>query len=560
MAEVFTRKFIQQNGDPVVGGVFRLVNLTNPLDPPCELYEIVSADPEEKGQYYSSLGNTGTQTALDHGVYRIEKWNGAAWVAFGGPGSAEATIEPGRAGRIDGTGTVLIDKILADEVRVSMFVNDNTRSNSHINEALTWAAANGIGRVYVGAYDGAATWSGSSQITIPDGLTLDLGGASLETSANAPLILFSGSGCVKDGILKAATGQRVATTGEEKVMFQDVDFVRPGFTVPTAAASNNSQTPVLFVGCSNVVVAPAGAGTDEQRLNIWVGCTSVKETTGTTADHTSSANVTATELAKLLKNTTTALGSAPSVTPPFSDNSKFAEAVKQMWFSKVPSLESRVGTLESSSMYAVFEWYGSRGPTNPNGDPSKVAITNVDPTGFSVYQSSVVNLERKAYIYGFGARKRICINVAGTIKFDYTGNSSGDQLAWSAEVDFSDMQSAIASVYSGIPSVFSKVYDSQIAKLANAGVRYRDSAGMSYNAVSFTDDAYKWLNYPLNLVSQDNKLKFYDHISMNTYPNAGSMIIQFYANIDMPLVENLDHSVKDNSAYASPIGLATETK
>ena len=104
------------------------------------------------------------------------------------------------------------------------------------------------------------------------------------------------------------------------------------------------------------------------------------------------------------------------------------------------------------------------------------------------------------------------------------------------------------------------MYDSQIAKLANAGVRYRDSAGMSYNAVSFTDDAYKWLNYPLNLVSQDNKLKFYDHISMNTYPNAGSMIIQFYANIDMPLVENLDHSVEGNSAYASSIGLATETK
>lgn len=122
------------------------------------------------------------------------------------------------------------------------------------------------------------------------------------------------------------------------------------------------------------------------------------------------------------------------------------------------------------------------------------------------------------------------------------------------------MQSAIASVYSGIPSVFSKVYDSQISKLANAGVRYRDSAGMSYDAVSFTNDAYKWLNYPLSLVSQDNKLKFYDRISMNTYPNSGSMIIQFYANIDMPLVENLDHSVEDNSAYASPIGLATETK
>ena len=144
MGEVFTRKFIELDGDPVVGASLRLVSLTWPSSVPCDLYEIVTADPEEQGCYYSSSGLTGTQTELDPGVYRIEIYNGSSWVPFSGVGGSEVTISPGRTLRPDGTGSYLRFIVENDQLRVTSLMGDDVGLTlSDVQAALTAASTAG---------------------------------------------------------------------------------------------------------------------------------------------------------------------------------------------------------------------------------------------------------------------------------------------------------------------------------------------------------------------------------------------------------------------------------
>lgn len=544
MGEVFTRKFIELDGDPVVGASLRLVSLTWPVAVPCDLYEIVSADPEEQGCYYSSAGLTGTQTELDPGVYRIEIYNGSNWVPFSGVGGSEVTISPGRTLRADGSGSYLRFIVENDQLRVTSLMGDDVGlALSNVQDALAAASTAGLKKVIVGKYRQVAVWQGSGQITIPDGVTLDLGGAEIRSLLNAPVIEFAGAGTVCNGIVSIGGTARAATTVANKLaVFENVAFVRSGQVAPTAASSTNTETPVSFIGCTNVTLAPVTPGA-VVRKQVASGCSSVYEV-GSAIDvaQVANANATGAEIGSLVRTAVAALGAAPSVTPPFAGTAEAAEALKQMWFSKIPGLESALASIGGS--YEQWSWQGSKGPTHPNGDPGSVTISFARATisGTPV----AVNCERKAAVYGQGIHQRLRVSVAGTISFTLLNTSGGPTFDCTIGVEMADFFSALQSEFpntfdlfqnSGLShnvdfymvgfvrSVLGSVLKAKTEQVNGASFPYCSTTGPgSRMSITFRDDQTTWGGVvPKNL------------------------IYQFGIEMDIPFIQNIAFDERDSS-------------
>lgn len=462
MGEVFTRKFIELDGDPVVGASLRLVSLTWPVAVPCDLFEIVSTDPEEQGCYYSSAGLTGTQTELDPGVYRIDIYNGSNWVPFSGVGGSEVTISPGRTLRADASGSFLRFIVENDQLRVTSLMGDDVGlALSDVQAALTAASTAGLKKVVVGKYRHVAVWQGSGYLTIPDGLTLDLCGAEIRSLLNAPVLEFSGAGTVCNGTVAIAGGTRAANTlAGNLVVFENIRFVRSGQAAPTAASSTNAETPVSFIGCTNVTLAPPVVGAVVRKQSA-VGCNGVYEVgNATDVAQVANANATGAEVGAFVQTALDDIGSAPSVTPPFAGTAEAAEAVKQMWFDKIPSLEADVAALASSG-YEQFSWQGGHYPALPNGDLGSGAYT-ITPTNVVVVSSSLINVERKLVVYGAGINKRIRVSVAMTLSAVMRRSNSAIPIGAAEIAISSEMGDAMAAVqveYPGAINIFDEIAD-----------------------------------------------------------------------------------------------------
>ena len=479
MGEVFTRKFVELDGDPVVGASLRLYPVSWNAAPPIDLFEIVSTDPEEQGTYYSSAGLTGTPTVLDAGVYRIEQYNGSAWVPFGGLGGSEATISPGRTRRADNTGDYLRFIVENDQLRVtSLMGDDEMLALSHVQDALLSAATAGLKKVIVGKYRHVAVWQGSGYLTIPDGLTLDLCGAEVRSLLNAPVIEFAGAGTVCNGTVAIAGGTRAANTlAGNLAVFENVRFVRSGQAAPTAASSTNAETPVSFVGCTNVTLAPPAFGA-VVRKQVAIGCSGVYEV-GNAADvsQIANANATGAEIGSLVQTVLAGLGSAPSTTPPFAGTAEAAEAVKQMWFGKIPALE----VVAANAVSYRHSWKGSGGPSAPNGDPSKLTATITNYTGSVITGSQVINLERKVNIIGPDQNLMIEICAAGTAKVLKSNGTPNGNFIFG--VDFSDALADVRSIYASCSEFFSWM------NTGSSFRRYRRAEEVGVFTFSILDDS-----------------------------------------------------------------------
>ncbi len=549
MGEVFTRKFIELDGDPVVGASLRLVSLTWPSSVPCDLYEIVTTDPEEQGCYYSSSGLTGTQTELDPGVYRIEIYNGSSWIPFSGVGGSEVTISPGRTLRADGTGSYLRFIVENDQLRVTSLMGDDVGLTlSDVQAALTAASTAGLKKVIVGKYRQVAVWQGSGSLTIPDGLTLDLCGAEIRSLLNAPVLEFAGAGTVCNGTVAIDGTARVANTvAGGLAVFENILFVRSGQVVPTAASSVNAETPVAFVGCTNVTLAAPSPGAFVRKQSA-VGCNGVYEVgSATDVSQIANANATGAEVGSLVRTALAALGVAPSVAPPFAGTTEAAEAVKQMWFDKIPSIESDIAGLQANTNLINFQWEGSHGPSSPNGDPSRLTIDYIDDIGFSIYANNVEVLERKAIATGPEPFNEIEITCAFSWKIQYTGLTSGDQLYFNFTIDMSDMEAAFAAANPGYQPILSYVSGS-IEQLSK---QYFD---MKFHVHEKTDYA---AHSTIHGYSDSGKIRGRVYVILGNVVSteAGDIYLMVESKCKLPIRKSLDHAIAGNSSYGTLIDL-----
>ena len=438
--------------------------------------------------------------------------------------------------------------------------DDEMLALSHVQDALLSAATAGLKKVIVGKYRHVAVWQGSSYLTIPDGLTLDLCGAEVRSLLNAPVLEFAGAGTVCNGTVAIAGGTRVANTiAGNLAVFENVRFVRAGQAAPTAASSTNAETPVSFIGCTNVTLAPPAVGAVVRKQSA-VGCNGVYEVgSATDVAQIASANATGTEVGSLVRTALAALGVAPSVTPPFAGTTEAAEAVKQMWFDKIPDIESALG----NSVVTQFQWNGARGALYPNGDPAKASatITAYGGTSTVVNSYSLLNLERKACVLGTGLFRRLAVSCAGSIAIEF--QDSDHYVSASIVVDFTDMQAAYKVAFPSAPDIFQFLSGGGSASASfnnmKGTIAYRNSSDGTYvpiYALGYRPAGEEDVNFYFyaQLVSS-GVVRF----AMNEHAAsavANSLVLQFQFEIDMPARISANHYSSEDPSFASIDGLA----
>jgi hypothetical protein len=559
MAEFITRKFTDKaDGTPRTGLNVRLKSVTDPALDPIVLQEIVTLVEADKGQYYAAAIPGGAPTLVPHGVYTIERDEGlgAGYEPFEG----EISVNPLRSTGNKTGKFPLLDRVVADVVRVASFLGDNeVGTMAHIQEAVNYAASRG-GYVVVGAYGAGVNgtiWTGSP-VTVPDGVTLDLAGATLyaNSAPDVSVLNLAGAATIKNGTLRTeyVSGSRVCTQADagSNVNFENVTFVRAGTAYPTCADSSNDETPTSYFGCQPVTLAVAFGDGGYTRLQRAYGCIPVYEVGGTIPiTPIERANVAGIEVAEIVRNIPTALGTAPSLTPPFSNGERFVEAVKQLWFVEQPANEAAIAALQAEIGDVPFIWTGASGPSNLNGDPARLSIGTMDPAGFSISAYGCSVLERKAKSRGAGTSAVIDISVVAAIKISYSGVASGDDLIIGADIDMSDMESAFAAENPGYLSITNDSYYFDASFISGAYDVY------GYGLVSSPADSPVWgLRYP-QCWMETGKIKFLTlRIEIGSLGIPASGDIYFIAEIkaSVPVRLSADHATAGNPAFGTSMG------
>lgn len=546
MAEFITRKFTDKtDGTPRTGLNVRLKSVTDPALDPIILQEIVTTVEADQGQYYAAATPGGAPTLVPHGVYTIERDEGAG--AGYEPFEGEISVNPLRSTGNKTGKYPLLDRVVADVVRVASFLGDNeVGTMSHIQEAVNYAATRG-GYVVVGAYGAGVNgtiWTGSP-VTVPDGVTLDLAGATLyaNSAPDVSVLNLSGSATIKNGILKTeyVSGSRVCTqlSVGSNVAFENVSFDRAGTLYPTCASSTNEESLCSFVICQPVVIAPAFGDGGYTRIQRTYACLPVYEVNGTIPiTPLDRANVQGLELAEIVKTIPTAVGTAPSLTPPFSNGTSFVEAVKQLWFVKQPEWEAEIAALQDSSNLVNFHWEGSHGPSTPNGDPSKMAITSL--SGTSIVSSAVNVVERKVSVEGVVGSVYADVRIAAAFKA-VTFSGPGDVLEFTTRVDLSDMESAFATQFPGYISILPaiattpenvsrQIFDEKIAVYGSSISQSLLSVNASIVVNGYVDFSGKILYVPVG-------------------NNTITVMLEAHARI--PVRNSVDHAIANNSGYGT---------
>ena len=546
MAEFITRKFTDKtDGTPRTGLNVRLKSVTDPALDPIVLQEIVTTVEADQGQYYAAATPGGAPTLVPHGVYTIERDEGAG--AGYEPFEGEISVNPLRSTGNKTGKFPLLDRVVADVVRVASFLGDNeVGTMSHIQEAVNYAATRG-GYVVVGAYGAGVNgtiWTGSP-VTVPDGVTLDLEGATLyaNSAPDVSVLNLSGSATVKNGTLKTeyVSGSRVCTqlSVGSNVAFENVSFDRAGTLYPTCASSANEESVCSFVICQPVVLAPAFGDGGYTRIQRTYACLPVYEVNGTVPiTPLDRANVQGIELAEIVKTIPTALGTAPSLTPPFANGASFTEAVKQLWFVKQPEWEAEIAALQDSSNLVNFHWEGSHSPSAPNGDPAKMAITSL--SGTSITSSTVNVVERKVSVEGVVGSVYADVRIAASFKAVVFAGP-GDMLDFTARVDLSDMESAFATQFPGYISILPaiattpenisrQVFDEKIAV-------YGSSISQSLLSVNAS-------------IVVNGYVDFSGRVSYLAVGNS-TVIVMLEAYARIPVRNSVDHAIANNSGYGT---------
>lgn len=225
----------------------------------------------------STQGRYVSDTEVEAGVWAIYR----VVAAVDTPTGDEVHVEPARVTHGAESGvplTPVASRLIASKVYVNAFLPDDqpddaNPSSTFITDALSYAAANNIPTVVVGAYKDRSTWTANTAVVIPAGIKeLDLAGADINVTSGS-VIEYEGSTplLIKNGTLTgggASTLAHVVTSGP--IVFQNVAFVgltqilAEGYTCRNAVASPADS--IIYIGCSGArvnsgrVYVPTSAG------------------------------------------------------------------------------------------------------------------------------------------------------------------------------------------------------------------------------------------------------------------------------------------------------------
>lgn len=438
MANKVTRKFTNATtGAPITGGVYELRSVTAPGTPAIQMTEIVTAVDADKGLYQTAAG-------VEPGVYKVYK-------SLADTGE-EITVSPGRMAMAGDT-DVLAQNAVAATFHATAFVpeTDLQPSIAAINAAITAATTAGAKKVFVGGYRNSFVWQGAAQVTIPDGITLDLGGAEIRCTIadTPPIVIPAGANvAVMNGKVTgtATTGtSRMATVGDTTSLsyWENIQFSGFNSTKPTVGTSADAETRAFFVGCSNVILASPADPAARTRKQSASGLRAAPLNPGGASSRTpvGEANATGDEVGNLFRTLLEALGTAPSTTPPFADHTKAAEAVKQMWFAKVPDLELGVVDLQNqinAGAAGATSWSWSRSNTL---DGTAYVTTPAGPHNATTCEYSAQN----AFVRGVGENARLILQCA--VILDFIHNSANGGFSGYMYIDLTEFEAALAIKY-----------------------------------------------------------------------------------------------------------------
>jgi len=451
MANKVTRKFTNATtGAPILGGVYELRSVTSPGSPAIAMTEIVTAVESDQGLYQTAAG-------VVPGVYKVYK----SLVDTG----EEITVSPGRMAMAGAT-QVLTQNAVAAVFYATAFVPeaDLQPTIAAVNAAITAATAAGAKKVFLGGYRNSFLWTGAAQVTIPDGMTLDLGGAELRcTIADTPPIVIPAAAnvAVMDGKITgtATTGtSRMATAGDTTSLsyWENIQFAGFNSTKPTVGTSADAETRAFFVGCANVILANPSAATNRTRKQSATGLRAAPLVPGGASSRIpiTEANVSGDEVGNLFKTLTEALGAAPSTAAPFADHTVAAEAVKQMWFTDVPALLAKDIDLQNqidSGTAGGTSWAWSR--TNPL-DGIFALAANIG----AISGATCVYSAQNAFVRGTGENARLVLQCAAMFDFVASGGGGTPKFGGWLVIDLTAFEAALATKYpswgvSGISSL-----------------------------------------------------------------------------------------------------------
>lgn len=456
MADYVTRRYVNRvDGTPITGAKIRLKNVMFPNEDPYVMTEIPGVDTETKGYYYATTVVGGAPAAIE-GVYYVERdfLDGNGYVGWEG----EETVGPKRLYRHGSQGP-LIDPILNSQMRAAAILLDGGAGTmERVDTAIdVCVASGGSKRLIVGSHGSLGenkTWAGAGA-SVPDGVVLDLAGATLSETdgTNASILSCAGDITVMNGNLKINSTDglgRVVTMADanKRGIFIGVTFERPGTAAPTVAGTTNQECPAIFIGCRNVVLAPPAVADSSTRKQCAIGCTGVYEVGGAVAVQLDQANVNGTHLGDLVQTALKAAVVTPDAGLPITDMKEFAEIVKYMWNTQIPALVAKDDDLQDQIDVATVSSGTSWDWERTNNLDAAFGITPYSGSG-TITGVTVLHSYQKAYTRGSGKNAVLTLQCAAVFKFLASASGSALGMGGQLTIDLAAFEAALAVKYPG---------------------------------------------------------------------------------------------------------------
>ncbi|MBK8772417.1 MAG: hypothetical protein IPM06_18620 [Rhizobiales bacterium] len=447
MGDRVTRQFIDETtGDPITGGQFRLVSKTDTAYANITLVEIPDQTPGVPDGRYAS------PTTVQTGVYGIERYLNGAWE----PTTDELTVEPGRW-RNSGGGEMIVADYLEAVIRAGGHFGEGSNPDLvTLGTVLSYAHDEGFNTVVVGSFRGTKVWTGAAALVVPDGMFLDLAGATIQCSTpDVAAVLCDGSACIVNGTIACSgTGSaQHVTAGDptKEISFIDVAFTGLAGTHATVTTAAGANARATFIACSNVVVPTIDATLSVAPQTVIGGRQNASQVNGDPFIPAAQANATATEIGDLVRFLQSAVAPAGSEIPPtsepFTNMRQVAAAMRDLWFTQKPLISGAASA--TSVVYAKKD--SDLGVSDPK---TKITSISANAYGDSVNSNASISLngvERKCIVIENGKFRsaKIYIAIGALHQFTFTPviNPQPINVSGSIEVNIADFISDLKSAF-----------------------------------------------------------------------------------------------------------------
>lgn len=477
MGDRVTRQFIDETtGDPITGGQFRLVSKTDTAYQNVNLVEIPDQTPGVPDGRYAS------PTTVQTGVYGIERYINGAWE----PTSDELTVEPGRW-RNSGGGEMIVGDYLEAVIRAGGHFDPGSNPDLvTLGTVLGYAHDEGYNTVVVGSFRGTKVWAGPSALVVPDGMFLDLAGATIQCSTpDVAAVLCDGTACIVNGTI-ACSGTGAAqhiTAGDaaKEIVCIDVAFTGLASTHATVTTASNGNARATFIGCSNVVVPNIDATLSVAPQTVIGGRQNAAQVNGQPFIPPAQANATATEIGDLVRFVQSAVAPAGSEVPPssepFTNMRQVAAAIRDLWFTGKPLIANAANAVNLS-------YWKKDGDTGiVASSPSLVTAIGVGENGGNIASVTVSTVQRKISVIERGGFRKAELNIAiyALCSFNFAlGSNEFREIRGIVTVNIADIKNDLISSFpSNAIKQIKSIITSNAASVSNVSMTDLDGSSIA---------------------------------------------------------------------------------